>query len=85
MLGQALMEENNENEYRKMRRIYGINDERTQMANIKIPASKRLHPEIEGRWKKEREVQPYIEVNEETEAKRHECQDFKWQWNNCER
>ena len=32
MLGQALMEENRE--YRKMIRIYGVNDERTQMAKI---------------------------------------------------
>ena len=32
MLGQALMEENKNREYRKMRRIHGVNDERTQMA-----------------------------------------------------
>ena len=29
-------------------------------------------------------MEPYKEVNEETGAKRHEYQDFKWQWNNCE-
>ena len=36
MLEQALMEENKiKREYRKMRRLYGVNDERTQMANIR--------------------------------------------------
>ena len=36
ILGQALMEENFKNwEYRKMRRIHGVNDERTQMAKIR--------------------------------------------------
>ena len=35
MLGQALMEENKKKEYRKMRRIYWVNDERTHMAKIR--------------------------------------------------
>ena len=36
MLEQALMEEKKKNrEYRKMRRLYGVNDERTQMAKIR--------------------------------------------------
>ena len=30
-----LMEENKNREYRKMRRIHGVNDEKTQMAKIK--------------------------------------------------
>ena len=36
MLEQALMEENKKiREYRKMRRLYGVTDERTQMAKIR--------------------------------------------------
>ena len=36
MLEQALKEENKKNrEYRMMRRLYGVNDERTQMAKIR--------------------------------------------------
>ena len=34
-------------EYRKMRRIYGVNDERTQMAKDKIPVNERLHSEVD--------------------------------------
>ena len=35
MLEQVLMEENEKKEYRKMRRLYGVTDERTQMAKIR--------------------------------------------------
>ena len=35
MLEQALMEEIKNREYRKMRRLYGVNDERRQMAKIR--------------------------------------------------
>ena len=35
MLEQALMEERKNREYMKMRRLYGVNDERTQMAKIR--------------------------------------------------
>ena len=35
MLEQALLEENKNMEYRKMRRLHGVNDERTQMSNIR--------------------------------------------------
>ena len=61
MLEQALMEENKNREYRKMRRLYGVTDERTQMAKIrylhmkddtqrlidKIPAHERRHSEVD--------------------------------------
>ena len=33
-LGQELMPERKNRKYRKMRRIHGVNDERTQMATI---------------------------------------------------
>ena len=35
MLDQALMEEKKKKEYRKMRRLYGVTDERTQKAKIR--------------------------------------------------
>ena len=35
MLEQALVEEEKKKEYRKMRRLYGVTDERTQMAKIR--------------------------------------------------
>ena len=45
MLEKALMVERKNREYRKMRRLYGVNDERTQMT--KIPANERLHSEVD--------------------------------------
>ena len=82
-------------EYRKMRRIYGINDERTQMAKLRYlqrkDGTQRLicktlhdHNGIVMRKLNKEDVQPYKEVNEETGMKGREYQGFKWQWMYCE-
>ena len=90
VLEQALMEE--KREYRKMRRLYVVTDERTQMAKIRYLQMKddtqrficgTLHEDngiVMQKLKedgKEKDVQPHKEVNAETGAKRHEYQDFK--------
>ena len=79
-----------------MRRLYEVNDERTQMAKIRYLQMKNdtqrlicrtLHEHngmVMQKLKEEKDVQPYKEVNEETAVKRHKYQDFKWQWYNCE-
>ena len=92
MLEQALMEEKEKNrEYRKMRRLYGVTDERTQMAKIRYLHMKddtqrlicrTLHEHNGMVMQKLKEdgskkrMFNHIKVNAETGAKRHEYQDF---------
>ena len=99
ILGQALMEKIKNREYRKMRKIYGVNDDRTQMAKIKYLQMKdythrlicsTLHDHnsmIIQTLKKDGSKKKMFNHIKRLMRKQeqNECQDFKWQWNNCER